>query len=381
MADTEGTLLWISDDPARARAVVGAAAREFNLELRLSDHEGVSRLTRAGDFNIVGIELGANAAPALAMIKTLAELTPGLAIFAASEDASVATMRAALHAGASDFLSLPLTLPDLHKALIRATQTGIGAGAARGATGDVITVCGARGGLGATTIAVNLAVRFAALAPAGAALVDLDLQRGDVAAFLNLTPMQSVSAIAAAKGDVDSILLATALTRHRSGVFVLPAPLEIEEADSITHETVSVALNLLRSQFRYTVVDTARTITSTTVAAFEQSHRIAGRVVELLGRLNIPSQRVELVVTQVVPGPVSLKDAVRAIGKEPLHIVPRDEIAARDAMNEGMPLNGKPGGLPHSIRELASKVADVRDGNKPKREPLWQRLFTKERPT
>ena len=109
--------------------------------------------------------------------------------------------------------------------------------------------------------------------------------------------------------------------------------------------------------------------------------RAAGRVVELLGRLNIPSQRVELVVTQVVPGPVSLKDAVRAIGKEPLHIVPRDEIAARDAMNEGMPLNGKPGGLPHSIRELASKVADVRDGNKPKREPLWQRLFTKERPT
>ncbi len=135
MADTEGTLLWISDDPARARAVVGAAAREFNLELRLSDHEGVSRLTRAGDFNIVGIELGANAAPALAMIKALAELTPGLAIFAASEDASVATMRAALHAGASDFLSLPLTLPDLHKALIRATQTGIGAGAVRGATG------------------------------------------------------------------------------------------------------------------------------------------------------------------------------------------------------------------------------------------------------
>ena len=86
-------------------------------------------------------------------------------------------------------------------------------------------------------------------------------------------------------------------------------------------------------------------------------------------------------MTQVVPGPVSLKDAIRAIGKEPLHVIPRDEIAAHDAMNEGMPLNGKPGGLPHSIRELASKVADVRDGNKPKRGPLWQRLFTKERPT
>ena len=394
MVDTKGTLLWISDDPARARAVVEAAAREFELEVRVSDYEGVSRLTRAGDFNLVGIELGANAAHALAMIKALAELTPGLAIFAASQDTSVDTMRDALHAGATDFLPLPLTLPDLHKALIRATQTGVGVGAVRGATGDVITVCGARGGLGATTIAVNLAVRFAALAPSGAALVDLDLQRGDVAAFLNLTPMQSLSAVAAAEGDVDSMLLATVLTRHRSGVFVLPAPLQIEEADAITHDAVSIALTLLRSQFRYTVVDTARTITSATVAAFEQSHRIlvltdlsvpgvraAGRIVELLGRLNIPSPRVELLVTQVVPGPVSLKDAVRAIGKEPLHVVPRDEAAACDAMNEGLPLNGKPGGLPHSIRELASKVADIRDGNKPKRGPLWQRLFTKERPT
>ncbi len=393
--NTEGTLVWAAPGPSASRPIVETAAHELNLVVRFCAYKELLELVRTERCQVACIELGIDVHPGLTLLKSVSERMPRLTTVVASSDASVSMIRGVLEGGAADFLSLPLNPQELSKTLIKLSQTAMKGAASRGQTaGTVITVCGARGGLGATTIAVNLAVRFAALAPAGAALVDLDLQRGDVAAFLNLTPMQSLSAIAAAKGDVDSILLATALTRHRSGVFVLPAPLQIEEADSITHEAVSVALNLLRSQFRYTVVDTARTITSTTVAAFEQSHRIlvltdlsvpgvraAGRVVELLGRLNIPSQRVELVVTQVVPGPVSLKDAVRAIGKEPLHIVPRDEIAARDAMNEGMPLNGKPGGLPHSIRELASKVADVRDGNKPKREPLWQRLFTKERPT
>jgi pilus assembly protein CpaE len=394
VADSEGTLLWITNDPARTRPVVEAIAREFKLGLRFSDYEGVSGLSRAGDFDMVGIELGGNPAPALALIRALTELTPRVTVFAASDDTSVATMRAALHAGASDFLALPLNPPDLHKALIRSAQAGGGVATSRGGTGDVITVCGARGGLGVTTIAVNLAVGLAALAGSEAALVDLDLQRGDVPAFLNLTPTQSLTTLATANGELDSVLLATALIRHRSGVLVLPAPLQIEEADAVTHEIVARAVQLLRSQCRYTVVDTARTITGTTLAAFEQSHRIlvvtdlsvpgvraAGRTVELLGRLNVPSQRVELLVTQIVPGPVNLKDAVRAIGKEPLHVIPRDEVAARDAMNEGIPLNGKPGGLPLAIRELASKLADVRDARKPKRAQLWQRLFSKERPT
>src|SRR5919198_289405 len=73
-------------------------------------------------------------------------------------------------------------------------------------------VCGARGGLGATTLAVNLAFSLTHLARGDVALVDLDLQRGDVAAFLNLTPLNSIATIAEAKGTVDEIFLAGTLT-------------------------------------------------------------------------------------------------------------------------------------------------------------------------
>src|SRR5439155_1178479 len=118
------------------------------------------------------------------------------------------------------------------------------------------------------------------------ALVDLDLQRGDVAAFLNLTPVNSLAALASAAGTVDEIFLAGTLTRHPSGLFLLPAPSEIEEADAIGHNEVEVALRLLRPQFRYAVVDTSRTITGPALAAFEQSDRLL-----MLTDLSVPGVR------------------------------------------------------------------------------------------
>src|SRR5207253_1855821 len=82
--------------------------------------------------------------------------------------------------------------------------------------GDVITVCGARGGLGATTIAVNLAHRIATTAGVETALVDLDLQRGDIGAFLNLAPVNSLAAFASPRTQVDAAFLRGALAPRPS---------------------------------------------------------------------------------------------------------------------------------------------------------------------
>src|SRR5207245_10335630 len=98
---------------------------------------------------------------------------------------------------------------------------------------------------------------------------DRGRQGGDVAAFLNLTQLNSIATIAEAKGAVDDIFLAGTLTRHPRGVFVLPAPTQAEEADAVGHDHVELALQLLRAQFAHTVVDTARTVNSAMLAAFE----------------------------------------------------------------------------------------------------------------
>lgn len=387
MAHT-GTIVWAADDAAN-RELLEATAGELGLGVRFCTPRDLADAADKGRDRLIGLETGADSGRALALVAQVHRQAPHATILLAARDGSVELIRSALAAGASDLLTLPLQRGELHKALLRALQAASRTPAVADSLGEVITVCGARGGLGATTVAVNLAARLATLTSAETALVDLDLQRGDVAAFLNLTPINSLANFATASSDIDNLFLASALTRHPNGVFVLPAPPEIEEADSIGHDEVKLALDLLRARFRYTVVDTARTITGATAAALEASRRIllvsdlsvpgvrsARRTVELLTRLAVPLENVELLVTEAGAGPVSLQDAARAIGKQPFFVIPRDEGSAAEAMNHGAPLNGKPTKLALAMTELAAKVAGV-SAAKPKPGQLFRRLFAR----
>ena len=103
--------------------------------------------------------------------------------------------------------------------------------------------------------------------------------------------------------------------------------------------------------------------------------RAARRTVELLSRLGVPGERVELIVTEAIPGPVSMKDGSQAIGKTPFFVIPRDEPSAAEAMNHGAPLNGKPSKLALAMAELAAKVAGVTVAGKPRGGQMLRRLF------
>ena len=386
---TEGALIWAAPDPNGNRAVVESVAREFNLTPRLCTHAQVFDVLREVRCACLVSEFGYDVHPGLQLLKKIAAENSRLVTLVASNDIGLPVMRAAIEAGAADILSLPLNPQELNKALLKLQQVATRTSGAQAPSGTLVTVCGARGGLGATTLAVNLAFQLAGITSRPTALVDLDLQRGDVAAFLNLTPMNSIATLATAAGPVDDIFLAGTLTRHPKGVFVLPAPIHIDEAESVGHDHVDVALRLLRTDFAYTVVDTARTITSVTLAAFEQSDhviilvdrtvpglRAARRMVELLLRLGVPIDRIRPVISQVLPGPVSAQDAVRAIGKEPFGMIPRDDSAASAAVNAGVPLNGKQSALSVAIVDIAHKLTGITPASKPK--GLFQRVFSKE---
>lgn len=388
---TERTFLWVTPEPVASRELIETTAREFNLTVRFCVYDGLFNLMRSQRCDLIGIEFGEDPEPGLALTRELHERLPRMPVLAASADNSVSVMRQAIEAGACDFIALPLSAQELHKALIKLShQPTVVNRSLSGEVGEVITLCGARGGLGVTTLAVNLAVRLTALTGTKVALVDLDLQRGDVSTFLNLQPTQSLATIAGAHGEVDELFLYSTLTRHPSGVFVMAAPTEIEDADSIGHDDVVTVLELLRARFRYTIIDTARMLTAATLAALEQTDRVlvltdlsvpgvraARRTIDLLGRLTTPAPRVDLLVTEIVISPVGLTEAVRAIGKEPFMTIPRDEAAASRAVNAGAPLNGtKPSSLKVAIEELAAKLAGVDSEPKTKR-GLLQRIFTK----
>lgn len=385
---TAGILLWVSPETTASSEVVKAAGQDFELEVRFCTYPELVDELHHGLPRLAGIEFGTKPEQSVALLKQLHARSPRTLTFAASADSSLSLIRTALKAGANDFLSLPLDRRELDKVLIKLTQPGFERQTAT-TMGEVITICGARGGLGSTTLAVNLAVRLAG-PESRVALMDLDLQRGDVAAFLNLTPTQSLEALANARGDIDELFLQDVMTRHSSGVFVLPAPSLIEEADAVGHLEIEAALKVLRSHFAYTIIDTARTITSAALAAFEASDRIfilmdlsvpgvraVRRLVDLLGRLNIGTERFDVLLTSMVPRAVSLADAVRAIGKPPLITIPNDAVLANRIMNAGTPLNGTAdSSLRTCINALAAKLTGVTEQAAGRRS-IVQRIFSR----
>jgi len=391
MKNARGAILWVGAGGAATRDVLEDAAAAFGLTVRLCNHAEALAKLQAQRCELVGIELDGEPAQALELVRKIRERIPRLTIHAASSDSGINVIREALESGASEVLSLPLTASELTKALAKFTQRGASS-SERGLAGDVITVCGARGGLGVTTIAVNLAVRLAALTRSEVALVDLDLQRGDVAAFLNMTPLQSIATIAAARteGEVDEVYLLNTMTRYRSGVHVLPAPAQIEEAETVSDQDVIFTLGLLRTQFRYTIVDTPRTITAAALPALEHADRIlimadlsvpgvraAQRLFELLERLGV-SVRPDLLVAETHPGPVTLKDATRTVGADAALVIPADP-AASTAMNEGAPLNGaRATALTRAVTQLAVAVAGLEKMPRPRRGGLFRRIFGEE---
>jgi pilus assembly protein CpaE len=381
-----GQILWVTADVRpEHRELIQATGRAFHMEVHFCSHDEISDLTAARRWRVMGIEVGTNKDD-LQRVQTLHQKLPQLTIFVASADQSIEAMRTALDAGATDFLSLPVSPAELGKAFLKYNQRAAAASTSD-VSGEIISIYGARGGLGTTTLAVNLAVKIASLTESKVGIIDLDLQRGDVGTFLNLTTTQSLASMAAATTDIDQMFLESVLTRHPSGVHVLAAPNDLEEADLVSREHVVTAIELLRGQFRYSVVDTPRMLTDATLAAFENSDRIllltdlsipgirAGqRTVDLLTRVDIPADRVELLLTTPAKSEVKIEDATRAIGRTPFIMIPRDDQSATEAMNAGAPLNGtRDSVLSQVVLELASKLTGA--GPQKHSGPLLRRLL------
>ena len=357
--------LWAMPHPDGGVPLVEAVGAELGLTTRFCTLDDLREVSRIAPPNVVAIQFGADAQAGLAVVRETASRLPQASVLAASPHLDLATIRAALGEGASDVVALPLERDDLARALLRAVQ-GAPRPAPRPPSGEVIAIYGVRGGLGATTLAVNLAARLQADGAGGTALVDLDLQRGDVAVFLNLAPTQSLAQVAKASAEIDDVFVRSTLTRHASGLVVLAAPPAIEDADTVGHGHVETVLRVLRGQVRHIVVDTPRTITGAALAAFERADRIlvitdlsvpsvraARRTLELLERLDVRSGQIDLLVTNTAGGAVDVKEAARVIGREPLAVIPRDAAAASAAMNGGTPLNGRPTALASAIAGLA----------------------------
>ena len=213
----------------------------------------------------------------------------------------------------------------------------------------VITVFGAKGGLGKSTIAANLAVKLAEKRKK-VALVDLDLQFGDLNIFLDLEPKDTIVELVqdVVTPNIDSVRSYMAV--HSSGVHVLCAPRSPEYAELVSADKVQSLLSLLRTYYDYVIVDTSPSFTDVTITAIESSSIlffVTGLDISILrnSKLSVSlleslqqTDKIRLVVNRAVDmNSITINDVQKIIGYPIWAKLPSDYKVAVNALNRGVP--------------------------------------------
>jgi pilus assembly protein CpaE len=343
---------------------------------------------------------------------------PGTQVIMMSVQSETDYIRRAMVAGARDFLTKPFSLDELLTAIHNAykrkqemPETAVvvqrrpaidvpgGLGSPEQLfEGNVITVYSPKGGVGCTTIAVNLAVSLARKGHS-TILVDGRLQFGDINVALNLKSKTSILDLVERSEDIDSDLITSVVTTHKSGLKVLAAPPRPEMAESIKVKHIEALIESLRQLYSFIIIDTDARIDDTTLAMLDKADRIllvvqpelpgithTSRFLDLTNQLEFPREKVKLVVNGVTNKQViSPADVSKALKRPSPYVIPADSLITQESTNRGIPIVlGKAAGRPIGkaydmiasklILEFESQPEDEM-GEKPKPKSFFARLF------
>jgi len=280
------------------------------------------------------------------------------AILATAQDLSAQGVRSLIRQGLDDFIPQPFELPDMLDAIATARATLQRARADR-KLGKVIAVTRAKGGMGASTVAAHLALALCEKRTRHdpekqVALLDLDLQFGDLSLMLDLEPNGEMVEIIRDPARLDGPLLRASMTQHKSGLFVLAAPGEFVPLDALPVAAAVKMIELAREEFDVVVLDLPlalprwlesvlqhtdqlHVVTQLNVAAIRQTRRLLDFLKEE-GLYGLPVSVALNRYSWRFSERGRLKQAIRALGQPIDHYVPDDAALALEAINRGTPL-------------------------------------------
>jgi pilus assembly protein CpaE len=378
------------DSDAEARAVTRRLLADIPTVTLVGEYgsiaEGLSR--GAGtrpDLLVVDVDVAESAATAVAAIEQLAHKLPDTAILATGHQASAELVIRVLRAGALEFLRRPVQRVDLVAALEKLARFR-GAPAQRN-PGRITSIFGAKGGLGATTLATNLGVAMAERGEDKTLLVELDTRHSDIVTFLDLKPRYSIHDVFENLGRMDESLLRGILTRHASGLWTVPGPTRPERGH-FSAEQVSGAIEVLRSHFDHVLMDLRHDFDPGTIAALEASDailfvtslnvaalRAGAAALAAFRHAGLDSKKIKVVVMRDGTGDdVTAKHARNTLGLPVYWRTPNDYHTVVASINAGRPVvSASPRAkISKNLRELAAALSG--DGP-PAQGPSRKRAF------
>ena len=377
-------ILVLSDSPQASDVIAAMLQSEpgFNVSISAAAYgEGTRAARQTSPDVVVLVADSLAAADPVAEVEELEASAPQAAIVVLGVDARTPPREFYL-AGARDCLSPPYDRETVTNSVRRAYQLErrvrerleMAQGSSqRRHRCKTIAVHGVKGGVGATTIAANLAVGLRQLTGERVALVDASLQAGDIGVALNLIGSAGLDDVVMKLNELDTDLMNRILITHSSGVRVLLAPRDLERVEAIGGDEIRRVLTFMSSHFDYIVVDTAPYLDTPGLAALDHADQIvllttpevpalrnAGRFVQTARRLGYPPNKLLLALNRVGSrNGVPVSEVEKSLGWRPQATISSDGAAFIRAANHGEVVVrlGAWRGASRSLLELARAVS------------------------
>lgn len=307
--------------------------------------------------NLVLIAVDRDPSEVAGLSRALRDLLPLAGIAAAfpsggleQDRSGSATIIGLLRAQVQDFLQRPLSATELRDVLNRLFARVAGGDAA--STGRVMALVGNKGGVGRSTLAVNVACALALRYPDDVLLIDASLQLGSCAMLLDLQPTTTIVDAIRERDRLDRTLLRHLSLRHASGLRLLAAPADALEGAEVTDEAIARIVNLASRSFPYVIVDTCPLVDSVLMAVLDlcdaalvvtqgTAPAVAGiaRLLPVLDGLGLPASRQRLVVNynyKPFLGNLRPSDIGARLDRAVDYVVPYDRRVL-ESVNSGVP--------------------------------------------
>jgi pilus assembly protein CpaE len=324
------------------------------MEAECARYEFFPDVVHQSNPDVAVVALDGDQTKALQLISQLKAEHPELPILAVSAQGDGQSILQALRAGAKEFLTQPVVLEDLLTALQRLGQ-GLKTSGVSKQPSFVIAILGSRGGVGCTSLAVNLGCTLAQEKSHSVALIDLDMALGDADVALDLIPDHTLADVAQNIDKLDMQFLRRAMGKHSSGLALLPHPVRIEELGLVHEDHLQRLIGLLRASYTHLILDLSKSFTGPDLTALRvadlilmvtqlelSSVRNVVRILHSMGEEGGLLDKVKIVLNRVgsdfLEGDISLRKAEETIGKPFFWQVPNDAKPMIGSRASGVPL-------------------------------------------
>jgi pilus assembly protein CpaE len=338
------------------------------------------------------VEVGKAAEKDMAHVQALLNTGEANEIFLTSDHADPALLMQAMRIGVKEFFSQPIREDEVRQALERfKTRHQEPARQLAQKKGRIFTVFGSKGGVGTTTVAVNIAVSLVQNdADCSVALLDMNTLFGEIPMFLEMSPKFHWGEITKNIERLDNTFLSNILASHPSGIKLLPSPAYLNGHVRPTPAIMTRLLSLMKQMFDYIIVDGGQSTDDTSLKVLEISDTLL-----LITILSLPclantnkllksftdlgyvrSENIKVVLNRrMKKGEISLKDAETGIGKELYWTIPNDFETTVEAINNGKPLLdiAPKARVTKNIFDLANSLSVPKEEKQKKKWSLFKR--------